>query len=302
MMGSQVMAGSGMPGASDPNSLGTNMHRVTSPSSASSVPYQARISLNPLQFPGGVQYPQAPYTANLNFNLINNMYKPMTKEMTEAVPSSSPPSSDSGSPRTDSAGEQTEPSSEGQEQLSGLEIMRQQIQNIPEQINQQEHHPGQQLSVENQQHIMQGLQNGQRRPEGHPNGFPRHEEESEETSHNGGNVVEIHDVEDEGDEEMHIDEEMADEGNASLENPIDDTFEEEKQEQEVEDKAGENSFPGFQAYLQPRTGLTEEGASSLEKLQQVRDTTIVYLDACGLTEFYTIGNPNMISRTKKNNS
>ena len=73
MMGSQVMAGSGMPGASDPNSLGTNMHRVTSPSSASSVPYQARISLNPLQFPGGVQYPQAPYTANLNFNLINNM-------------------------------------------------------------------------------------------------------------------------------------------------------------------------------------------------------------------------------------
>ena len=85
---------------------------------------------------------------------------------------------------------------------------------------------------------------------------------------NGNNVIEIHDVEDEDEEEMHIDEEMADEGNASLENPIDDTFEEEKQE-ESEDK----TFVGFQPYLQPRTGLTNEGASSLEKLQQVRNAT-----------------------------
>ena len=267
MMGSQVMAGTGMPGGSDPSSLGSapsHLHRVSSPSSAScspaQVPYEARISLNPLQFPGGVQYPQGPYTANLNFNLINNVFKPTTKEINEAVPSSSPPSSDSGSPRTDSAGEQTEPSSEGPEQLSGLEIMRQQIQKIPEQIQQQQQQ-SQELPEENQQNdqMTEGLQNG----------VTAHEDESEEeTVQNGNNVIEIHDVEDEDEEEMHIDEEMADEGNASLENPIDDTFEEEKQE-ESEDK----TFVGFQPYLQPRTGLTNEGASSLEKLQQVRNAT-----------------------------
>ena len=267
MMGSQVMAGTGMPGGSDPSSLGSapsHLHRVSSPSSAScspaQVPYEARISLNPLQFPGGVQYPQAPYTANLNFNLINNVFKPTTKEINEAVPSSSPPSSDSGSPRTDSAGEQTEPSSEGPEQLSGLEIMRQQIQKIPEQIQQQQQQ-NQELPEENQQNVQMA--------EGLQNGVTAHEDESEEeTVQNGNNVIEIHDVEDEDEEEMHIDEEMADEGNASLENPIDDTFEEEKQE-ESEDK----TFVGFQPYLQPRTGLTNEGASSLEKLQQVRNAT-----------------------------
>ena len=267
MMGSQVMAGAGMPGASDPNSMGStpsHLHRVSSPSSAScspaQVPYEARISLNPLQFPGGVQYPQGPYTANLNFNLINNVFKPTTKEINEAVPSSSPPSSDSGSPRTDSAGEQTEPSSEGPEQLSGLEIMRQQIQKIPEQIQQQQQQ-NQELPEENQQNVQMA--------EGLQNGVTAHEDESEEeTVQNGNNVIEIHDVEDEDEEEMHIDEEMADEGNASLENPIDDTFEEEKQE-ESEDK----TFVGFQPYLQPRTGLTNEGASSLEKLQQVRNAT-----------------------------
>ena len=271
MMGSQVMAGTGMPGGSDPNSLGTtpsHLHRVASPSSAScspaQVPYEARISLNPLQFPGGgVQYPPAPYTANLNFNLINNVFKPTTKEINEAVPSSSPPSSDSGSPRTDSAGEQTEPSSEGPEQLSGLEIMRQQIQKIPEQIQQQQQMQQiQQLPEENQQNG--GLQNG-------VTSHDDEDEEEEEIVHNGENVIEIHDVEDEDEEEMHIDEEMADEGNASLENPIDDTFEEEKHE-DGEDKRGE-TFVGFQPYLQPRPGLTEEGASSLEKLQQVRNTT-----------------------------
>ena len=267
MMGSQVMAGTGMPGGSDPSSLGSapsHLHRVSSPSSAScspaQVPYEARISLNPLQFPGGVQYPQGPYTANLNFNLINNVFKPTTKEINEAVPSSSPPSSDSGSPRTDSAGEQTEPSSEGPEQLSGLEIMRQQIQKIPEQIQQQQQQ-NQELPEENQQNVQMA--------EGLQNGVTAHEDESEEeTVQNGNNVIEIHDVEDEDEEEMHIDEEMADEGNASLENPIDDTFEEEKQE-ESEDK----TFVGFQPYLQPRTGLTNEGASSLEKLQQVRNAT-----------------------------
>ena len=267
MMGSQVMAGTGMPGGSDPSSLGSapsHLHRVSSPSSAScspaQVPYEARISLNPLQFPGGVQYPQGPYTANLNFNLINNVFKPTTKEINEAVPSSSPPSSDSGSPRTDSAGEQTEPSSEGPEQLSGLEIMRQQIQKIPEQIQQQQQQ-SQELPEENQQNVQMA--------EGLQNGVTAHEDESEEeTVQNGNNVIEIHDVEDEDEEEMHIDEEMADEGNASLENPIDDTFEEEKQE-ESEDK----TFVGFQPYLQPRTGLTNEGASSLEKLQQVRNAT-----------------------------
>lgn len=273
MMGSQVMAGTGMPGGSDPNSLGTtpsHLHRVASPSSAScspaQVPYEARISLNPLQFPGGVQYPPAPYTANLNFNLINNVFKPTAKEINEAVPSSSPPSSDSGSPRTDSAGEHTEPSSEGPEQLSGLEIMRQQIQKIPEQIQQQQQlQQSQQLpDEENQQNVQM--------PEGLQNGVTAHEdEEEEEIAHcNGDNVIEIHDVEDEDEEEMHIDEEMADEGNASLENPIDDTFEEEKQEGGEDLKRSEN-FVGFQPYLQPRTGLTDEGASSLEKLQQVRN-------------------------------
>ena len=281
MMGSQVMAGAGMPGASDPNSMGStpsHPHRVSSPSSAScspaQVPYEARISLNPLQFPGGVQYPQAPYTANLNFNLINNVFKPTTKEISEAVPSSSPPSSDSGSPRTDSAGEQTEPSSEGPEQLSGLEIMRQQIQKIPEQIQQQQQMQESHQQPEENQQMLQVHQNGQM-PERLQNGASANEEEEEEEEvvHNGDNIVEIHDVEDEDEEEMHIDEEMADEGNASLENPIDDTFEEDKQEGDDKSVEQDNSFVGFQPYLQPRTGLTEGGASSLEKLQQVRNST-----------------------------
>jgi hypothetical protein len=251
MMSSQVSS-SLPPLPSDP-SLVQQLHaRIASPisSSPAQLPYEARISLNPMQYPGGVQYPQSPFTANLNFNLINNAFKP-SKEMQEQLPSPSP-SSASGSPRTDEGGDRDPssepgPSSEPEPPvLSGLEIMRQQIQQIPEMLGPAR--PG--LSV--RKDMVEGTG-----------------EKVEE------NAMEIHDVE----EESRIDEEMADEGNESLEQPIDDSF--------VEDKAEDTSrgeavppFVGFQPYLQPRPGAPEEAGSSLEKLQQVGASVLIILMWC----------------------
>merc|ERR1719414_730242 len=83
---------------------------------------------------------------------------------------------------------------------------------------------------------------------------------------------EINDVE-YNEEELRIDEEMAvmDEGNESLEKPIDDTFEEDKCDEGLDMN---RSFVGFQPYLQPRNGTIEDGGNSLEKLQQVLNNRI----------------------------
>lgn len=270
MMSSQVA--SAMPGVPPETGLSSShlhLHPQSSaPSPPSQLPYEARISLNPMQYPGGVQYPQAPYTANLNFNLINNAFKP--KEMSEPLPSSSPPSSHSGSPRTDDTPDQTEPSSEGPEQLSGLEIMRQQIQQIPEVV-----------STPKAQGISIRKDMGDALPMPMPAmpmpamPMPVMSIPAQQAPEARG--IEVHDVED-NDEELRIDEEMADEGNDSLERPIDQTFEEDKAE---ENGDGSRSFVAFQPYLQPRPGATEEGGdsgtSSLEKLQQVRYYTDIVM-------------------------
>ena len=340
MMSSQV-SHPAMPGLEAPSLASPHLQRLAySPSSGSSspaqLPYEARISLNPLQYPGGVQYPQAPYTANLNFNLINNAYK--SKNVGEHSPS---PSSTSGSPRTDETVEGTEPSSEGGQEghLSGLEIMRRQAMEIPEvakpgimvrrdmgemqevsrnigemqevrrdigQMQEVRRNIGEMQEVRRDigemqevrrdmgeiQHVRRDIveiQEVQRdmgemqevqKDIGEMQEIQRDIGEMQEVRRNTGEIMEvqekeqeqeevheIHDIED-NTEELRIDEEMADEGNESLERPIDDTFEEDKVEEVGEQ--GRQQFVAFQPYLQPRTGL-EDGCSSLEKLQQVGD-------------------------------
>ena len=333
MMSSQV-SHPAMPGLEAPSLASPHLQRLAySPSSGSSspaqLPYEARISLNPLQYPGGVQYPQAPYTANLNFNLINNAYK--SKNVGEHSPS---PSSTSGSPRTDETIEGTEPSSEGGQEghLSGLEIMRRQAMEIPEvakpgimvrrdmgEMQEVRRNIGEMqevrrdmgemqevrrdmsemqevrrdmgemqqvrrdiVEIQEIQRDMGGMQEVQKdmgkmhevhRDMGEMQEVPRdmgeiqEVQEDQEKVQQQEEVHEIHDIED-NTEELRIDEEMADEGNDSLERPIDDTFEEDKVDEVGEQ--GRHQFVGFQPYLQPRTGL-EEGCSSLEKLQQVGD-------------------------------
>ena len=229
--------------------------------SAAQMAYEGRLSLmtNPHQ-PYQSAYQQSPYTANLNFNLINNAFKQKDGEATPniEIPFNLPegnlsPSSASGSPRTDETLDKTTEHIEAgqdnhEEQLTGLEIMRQQIQQIPEQISR----PGG-LSIRQDIHQMGP-------------------EDSEEENHNTEqqDPVEIHDVED-NDEELLIDEEMEEpDVNSSSIERHEETFEEEP----VEKSENVKQFSGFQPYLNMKEG--GEGINSLEKLQQVIKSSIQY--------------------------
>ena len=241
---------------------------TSSPPSSNSSPaqmaYEGRLSMMTNQPPYPHQqypstYPQSPYTANLNFNLINNAFKQKGGEVTPniEIPFSLPegnlsPSSGSGSPRTDETLDKTSDQIESGhdmshevEPLTGLEIMRQQIQQIPEQISRPQ-------GISIRQDIQQiGTDS---------------EEENHNVEHNRS--VEIHDVED-NDEELLIDEEMDEpEVNSSNIERHEETFEEEPAEKSDNVK----QFSGYQPYLNMKEG--GEGINSLEKLQQVNKMKI----------------------------
>ena len=265
MMSSQVAnpgVGVPQPGAQAAAQI-HGRYPTNSPPSSNSSPaqmtYEGRLSLMTGQgaYPHQ-QYPtsfsQSPYTANLNFNLINNAFKPKQVENTPniEIPFGIPegnlsPSSASGSPRTDETLDKTSDPvdsahdvSHEQEPLTGLEIMRQQIQQIPEQIQRP-----QGISV--RQDIQQTSTDS--------------EEETHNIEHNKS--VEIHDIED-NDEELLIDEEMEEpEINTSGTERHEETFEEEPAQKSQSGKP----FTGFQPYMNIKEG--SEGINSLEKLQQV---------------------------------
>ena len=261
MMSSQVAnPGVGVP---QPPAQIHGRYPPSSPASSNSSPaqmaYEGRMSLITNQPPFPHQqypspYPQSPYTANLNFNLINNAFKQKDGEATPNIdiPFNLPegnlsPSSASGSPRTDETLDKTSDQIESAhdmshevEPLSGLEIMRQQIQQIPEQLSRPQ-------GISIRQDIQQMGPDSEE--ENHIAEQPR--------------SVEIHDVED-NDEELLIDEEMEEpEVNSSSVERHEETFEEEP----IERNDNVKQFSGYQPYLNMKEA--GEGINSLEKLQQV---------------------------------
>ena len=190
-------------------------------------------------------FPAHPFTANLNFNLINNSYKP--KEAEQSFEGNLSPSSGTGSPRTDETLDKTsdhaeaDTSHEAQETdaMTGLEMLRQQANNIPKP-------PG--LT------IRQDVQT------------PMDKNNKSEGSSNEDE--EIHDVE-ENEEELLIDEEMEEADNSR------DKHEETFEEVPVDKIDTLKQFSNFQPYLQMKEatqGAGEAAINSLEKLQQVGHT------------------------------
>ena len=176
-------------------------------------------------------YP-SPFTANLNFNLINNTYKQDKAEASsESFEGNLSPSSGTGSPRTDETLDKTsEPPTDpaepeaGPQPLTGLEMLRQQAeaQILPKP-------PGLTIRQELQKQ-------------------PAREEE-------------INDVEE--NEELLIDEEM-EEADSSR-----DKHEETFEEVPVEKVDSLKQFSNFQPYLNMKETTENGGINSLEKLQQV---------------------------------
>ena len=260
---------------------------TSSPSSTSSSPaqmaYEGRLSLMTNQPPyPHQQYPssfsQGPYTANLNFNLINNAFKQKEGEARPNIelPFNLPegnlsPSSGSGSPRTDETLDKTSDNIESghdisheaghdiireAEPLTGLEIMRQQIQQIPE------------IPIKPQGiSVRQDMQQTSTDSEEETHNV-EHTPILERVEHNHSverrGSVEIHDVED-NDEELLIDEEMEEQ---ELNSDSIDRHEETFEEVPVEKIDNIKQFSGYQPYLNMKEG--GEGINSLEKLQQVK--------------------------------
>ena len=177
-------------------------------------------------------YP-SPFTANLNFNLINNTYKQDKAEgSSESFEGNLSPSSGTGSPRTDETLDKTsEPATDPVEPeaapqpISGLEMLRQQAQILPK--------PGGQGGLSIRQEL-------QKQP---------------------SKEVEINDVEE--NEELLIDEEM-EEADSSR-----DKHEETFEEVPVEKVDSLKQFSNFQPYLNMKETAENGGINSLEKLQQV---------------------------------
>lgn len=220
------------------------MFPTSSPSSTSSSPaqmaYEGRMSMIP-----GAGYPhpqsyQSPFTANLNFNLINNSYKPKEVESSESFEGNLSPSSGTGSPRTDETLDKTSDNVEADtsheaEPMTGLEMLRQQANSIPKP-------PG--LT------IRQDIQTP----------MSKENKSEDERSHED---EEIHDVE-ENEEELLIDEEMMENDNSREKH--EETFE----EVPVDKIDSLKQFSNFQPYLNVKEGSEGSGAiNSLQKLQQV---------------------------------
>ena len=247
LMMSSAMAAPGGPGAGPASvaqaaaqaGLHHPMFPASSPSSTSSSPaqmnYEARMSMIPGSYPQP-NFPSHPFTANLNFNLINNSYKPKEPEPSESFEGNLSPSSGTGSPRTDETLDKTSDNVEADtsheaETLTGLEMLRQQANSIPK--------PG--LT------IRQDVQTP----------MSKVNKSEDEGSHGD---EEIHDVENE--EELLIDEEMMEHDHSR------DKHEETFEEVPMDKIETLKQFSTFQPYLMKEGG---EGAiKSLEKLQQVR--------------------------------
>ena len=230
MMSSQeaTPAAPGVTPASTPpamSSMFPGAHHTSSPSSTNSSPahYEGRIGMIHPSYP-------APFTANLNFNLINNTYKQEKAEASsESFEGNLSPSSGTGSPRTDETLDKTsEPATDpveaeaGAQPISGLEMLRQQAQILPKPAG---------LTIR---------QELQKQP-------PREEE--------------INDVEE--NEELLIDEEM-EEADSSR-----DKHEETFEEVPAEKVDSLKQFSNFQPYLNMKETTENGGINSLEKLQQV---------------------------------
>ena len=230
MMSSQV-ATPGAPGVAPASTPPANMMfpASSSPSSTNSSPahYEGRIGMIHPSYP-------SPFTANLNFNLINNTYKQDKAEASsESFEGNLSPSSGTGSPRTDETLDKTsepptdpaEPETSRPEQISGLEMLRQQAQILPK--------------------------------PGAPGGLTIRQELQKQPSRE----VEINDVEE--NEELLIDEEM-EEADSSR-----DKHEETFEEVPVEKVDTLKQFSNFQPYLNMKETTENGGINSLEKLQQV---------------------------------
>ena len=194
---------------------------------------------HPHQPPSYHQQFQNQFTANLNFNLTS--YKPKEVESSESFESQNlSPSSGTGSPRTDETLDKTSDNVEADTSheaadLSGLEMLRQQADNIPK--------PSQTAGLSIRQDVQTDV------------GKNNSKSEDEE----------INDAE-ENEEELLIDEEMEENSR--------DKHEETFEEVPVDKIDTLKQFSKFQPYLNMKEATGAEGSSaainSLEKLQQVR--------------------------------
>ena len=130
LMMSSTVATPGGPGVAPSSTPPANMifPASSSPSSTNSSPahYEGRIGMIQGSYP-------SPFTANLNFNLINNPYKQDKAEgSSESFEGNLSPSSGTGSPRTDETLDKTSDPAEADSEppTSGLEMLRQQAQNL----------------------------------------------------------------------------------------------------------------------------------------------------------------------------
>ena len=243
--GAGGVTGAGPVSSSGPSPLHSMFPSSSSPSPSASSPagpmsYEGRMAMIP---PPAYPNPyQSQFTANLNFNLINNSYKQKEAEAaSESFEGNLSPSSGTGSPRTDETLDKpsSEPAeadtSHEAETLTGLEMLRQQAASIPKP-------PG--LS------IRQDIQTPVSK------------------SSNKNNEEEIHDVE-ENEEELLIDEEMEENDNSREKH--EETFE----EVPVDKIEKLKQFSNFQPYLNVKEGGESGAINSLEKLQQVSDFFVI---------------------------
>ena len=260
LMMSSTVASPAPGSAHPPHPAPAPMFPASSPSSTSSSPaaalaasYEGRMSMIPgLQPPAYPSPYQSQFTANLNFNLINNPYnkhqapasKPEAAEdRSFEAPGNLSPSSGTGSPRTDETLDKTSDTaaeadtSHEAETSTGLEMLRQQADSIPAPAPAPGPGPG--LTIRQDIQTQMG----------------KNENKSEDE--------EIHDVE-EAEEELLIDEEM-EEADSSR-----DKHEETFEEVPVDKVDSMKQFSTFQPYLNVKEATAGEGAiNSLEKLQQV---------------------------------
>ena len=242
--GAGAVTGTGPVSSSGPGPLHSMFPSSSSASASSSSPagpmsYEGRMAMIP---PPAYPNPyQSQFTANLNFNLINNSYKQKEAEAaSESFEGNLSPSSGTGSPRTDETLDKpsSEPAeadtSHEAETLTGLEMLRQQANSIPKP-------PGPGLTI--RQDIQTPVS---------------------KSSNKNNDTEEIHDVE-ENEEELLIDEEMEENDNSREKH--EETFE----EVPVDKIDKLKQFSNFQPYLNVKEGGESGAINSLEKLQQVSD-------------------------------
>ncbi len=249
--GAGAVTGTGPVSSSGPGPLHSMFPSSSSSASASSsspagpMSYEGRMAMIP---PPAYPNPyQSQFTANLNFNLINNSYKQKEAEAaSESFEGNLSPSSGTGSPRTDETLDKpsSEPAeadtSHEAETLTGLEMLRQQANSIPKP-------PGPGLTI--RQDIQTPVS---------------------KSSNKNNDTEEIHDVE-ENEEELLIDEEMEENDNSREKH--EETFE----EVPVDKIDKLKQFSNFQPYLNVKEGGESGAINSLEKLQQVSDCFIIYI-------------------------